>query len=212
MPSEELLSAVAVTAELCGRTFSPAAAAVFVADLAQYPEQQVLSALRRCRREVKGILTVQDVVSRLDDGRPGAEEAWAAIPKDEAGSIVWSEEMAEAFGIAAPLLYDGDSVAARMAFKEAYLRLVSGARDRGIPVRWSPSLGHDAAGREAAMKDAVRLGRITLEHAEAVAPSLQAPNPKILAIVGACSGDAKKMPEEIRSSILALKNSLRAQS
>ena len=117
MPSIELLQAVAVTAELCGRTFSEGAARMFVHDLAGFDEQAVMKALARCRREVKGILTIQDVVSRIDDGRPGVEEAWAMLPLDEAQSVVWSAEMAEAFGVARGLIDDGDRVAARMAFK-----------------------------------------------------------------------------------------------
>ena len=83
MATPELIKAVAVTAELCGRVFSPEAAAVFVSDLETYPEKALIRALARCRREVKGMLTVQDVLTRLDDGRPGVEEAWAMLPHDE---------------------------------------------------------------------------------------------------------------------------------
>ena len=57
----------------------------------------VLKALTRCRREVKGMLTIQDVVSRIDDGRLGVEEAWAMMPFSESQSVVWTEEMAQAF-------------------------------------------------------------------------------------------------------------------
>jgi len=180
MPSSTLLQAVAVTAELCGRTFSEPAARVFVDDLAGYPEPAVLSALRRCRRQVKGVLTVQDVVSRLDDGRPGPQEAWAAIPKSEADSVVWTTEMAEAMHAAQPLLDTGDKVGARMAFLEVYTRLVGAARDAGQPVEWSPSLGHDARGREAALREAVEKGRLPYEQALAIAPAL--PEPTNLAI------------------------------
>lgn len=181
MPSEQLIQAVAVTAELCGRTFTPAAAAVFVDDLARYPEAQVLGALRRCRREVRGLLTVQDVVSRLDDGRPGAEEAWAMIPQDEAGSTVWTEEMAAAFGVARHLLAEGDRIGARMAFRESYGRLVAQARDDGKPVRWSPSLGHDPGGREAVLQEAVRLGRLSIAHAVELLPGIEDRRPALLA-------------------------------
>lgn len=184
MPSETLIQAIAVTAELCGRSFTPAAAAVFVDDLAAYPEQQVLGALRRCRREVRGVLTVQDVVSRLDDGRPGAEEAWAMIPQHEDGSVVWSAEMAEAYGVARPLLAEGDAVAARMAFREAYNRLVAQARDSGVPVQWTPSLGHDALQRYAAVEVALRAGRIGVGHAKAIAPQLGEVDAEVARIVG----------------------------
>jgi hypothetical protein len=164
MASAKLLEAVAVTAELCGRTFSEAAARVFVSDLDGYPEPAVLRALTRCRREVKGVLTVNDVVSRIDDGRPGPEEAWAMLPKDERGSVVWTEEMAEAAGIAIPLM-DSDMIGARMAFKEAYVKACATARDERRQVRWSPSLGMDVFGRELAISEALDKGRLSLEDA-----------------------------------------------
>jgi hypothetical protein len=172
MHSEKLIEAVAVTAELCGRVFSPAAARVFVEELSRYPEHQVLASLSKCRREVRGVLTLQDVISRLDDGRPGADEAWACIPRDESGSVVWSEEMAQAFNVALPALQEGDQVSARMAFKEAYNRLVSDARSNAIPPVWSPSLGHDPKGREAALQDAVRLNRISIGQARTAHPMI----------------------------------------
>jgi hypothetical protein len=183
MVSSALLEAVAVTAELCGRVFTPAAAKIFVGDLAGYPEPQVIAALRRCRREVKGILSVQDVVSRLDDGRLGSEEAWAMLPKSEAESVVWSSEMAEAARISAPLLEEGDRVGARMAFKQAYERLVAAARDAGVPVDWQVSLGHDPRGREEALRIAVERGRLTLEYAQTVSPCLPAPTGAAIALL-----------------------------
>lgn len=170
MASKKLIQAVAVTAELCGRVFSPAAAAMFVGDLEGFPEDAVLGALTRCRREVKGMLTVHDVISRLDDGRPGAEQAWAMIPSGEDGSVVWSEEMAQAYGAAQPLLAAGERIPARMAFKETYERLVAAARDRREPVKWSPSFGSDASGRQVAVIDAVRANRLALEHATTLLP------------------------------------------
>jgi hypothetical protein len=183
MASLALLQAVAVTAELCGRVFTEPAAKVFVEDLVGYPEHQVLGALRRCRREVRGVLTVQDVVSRLDDGRLGAEEAWAMLPKCEADSIVWTTEMAEALRICQSLMDDGDAVAARMAFKQAYDRIVASARDAGRAPEWQISLGHDPRGRDQALREAVERGRISLEQAHAVAPQLPPPSPKVAELI-----------------------------
>lgn len=165
MPSSRVLEAIAVTAELCGRIFTPAAAMVFASDLDGFPDHAVINALTRCRKEVRGMLTIQDVISRIDDGRPGVEEAWAMIPRDEQTSIVWSEEMAQAFGAASLLLAEGDRVAARMAFKETYTRLVSEARDRREPAKWTASLGHDVSGQQLALIDAVRANRLSLAHA-----------------------------------------------
>lgn len=184
MPSTDLIKAVAVTAELCGRTFSEPAARVFVEDLASYPEPQVMGALKRCRKEVRGVLTVQDVVSRLDDGRPGPEEAWAMIPKDEAGSVVWTAEMADAMGVAMPLLLEGDAVAARVAFRERYVRVVADARDAGRTVDWSLSEGHDRRGVERVVREAVDKGRLTLARGRQYVPALPAPSAEVAALLG----------------------------
>lgn len=176
MPSSQVIEAIAVTAELCGRVFSPSAAMVFAGDLEGFPDDSVIAALSRCRKEVKGFLTIADVISRIDDGRPGAEEAWAMIPRDEATSVVWSEEMAQAYGKAAPLLDEGDKIGARMAFKEAYAKLVAEARDRKAPPKWTPSLGDDVNGRQLALIDAVRANRMGIDHATsllAAYPDLQ---------------------------------------
>ena len=181
-PSPALLEAIAVTAELCGRVFSAPAARVFADDIAAYPEPQVLAALRKCRREVRGALTVQDVVSRLDDGRPGPDEAWASIPKDEAVTVVWTEEMAQALGIVQPLLDDGDRVGARFAFREAYARLVAEARNAGRPVQWMASLGHDPQQRERAVIEAVEQGKLPAAHAQQFLPAPEA-HPRIAALL-----------------------------
>lgn len=165
MPSSKVLEAIAVTAELCGRAFTPAGARVFAQDLDGFPDAAVLAALARCRKEVRGMLTVQDVISRIDDSRPGVEEAWAMIPRDEESSVVWTDEMAQAYGAASPLLAEGDKIGARMAFKEAYARLVAAARDKRVPANWTPSLGGDVSGRQMALIDAVRHKRMKLEQA-----------------------------------------------
>lgn len=191
MPSTDLIKAVAVTAELCGRVFSPEAAAVFVSDLSPYPEPAVIASLARCRKEVRGVLTIADVVSRIDDGRPGVEEAFAMLPKTERDSCVWTAEMSQAFGTCVDLLDAGETVAARMAFKETYTRLVNQARDKGEPVCWYPSLGHDLRGREAVLADAVTKGRLSLEHAQELAPSLPAPSGKVLEMLTWQSATAK---------------------
>ena len=185
MASAELLKAVAVTAELCGRVFSPEAAAVFVSDLSPYPETQVLAALVRCRKEVRNVLTLVDVISRLDDGRPGPEEAWAMLPMTELQTAVWTVEMSQAFGVVVGMIDAGEVVPARMAFKETYQRMVAQARDRGIPVHWLVSLGHDSAGREGVVTAAVEAGRLSLEYARDVCPAIRDVSPQVRVLTGA---------------------------
>lgn len=168
--SETLLKAIAVTAELTGTELSKNAARVMAEDLTQYPEAQVLAALTKCRRELRGRMSIADVVSRIDDGRPGPEVAWAMIPHDESGSVVWTDEMAGAFGIANRLIESGDTIQARMAFIEAYKRLCQESRDKRVPVKWGPSLGHDPAGRESVLLEAAEKGRLSVTHAQSLLP------------------------------------------
>jgi hypothetical protein len=107
---------------------------------------------------------------KMLDGRPGPEEAWAMLPTDENQSASWTDEMAQAWGAALPLIQDGDRIAARMAFKEVYAKLVTEARDQKCPIKWSMSFGEDKNSRQTALADAVRLKRIPLESAIALLP------------------------------------------
>lgn len=161
--SENLIKALTVTLEVTGTDMSKEAARVVLADLATYPEPQVLAALKRCMREVKGRLTLADIISRMDDGRPGPEEAWSMVPKDEAASAFWTTEIREAYGVAHALIASGDTVQARMAFLERYRNLVQLARDGRLPVQWEFSPGTDKAGRELVLLDAKDKGRISAQ-------------------------------------------------
>lgn len=119
-----------------------------------------------------------DILELLDliapDGRLSADEAWALAPRDEMVSVVLTEEIMEAWGIAQPLLDEGDQVAARMAFKDAYSRLVDTNRRNGIKVKWRASLGWNKEGRAPVLAEAVRLGRLGAEHALGLLPPHEA--------------------------------------
>ena len=170
-PSKSLLEAIAVTAELTGTELSKHAARVMAEDLATYPEQQILGALVRCRRELRARLTIADIVARLDDGRPGPEEAWSICSVavgDEGATIVWTEEMRAAMGVALPL--HTDRIAARMAFKEAYERALQRARNDGTPCQWGVSLGWREDGRTGPIVEAIRQGRLAPEAAIPLIP------------------------------------------
>jgi len=182
-PTKHLLKAIAVTAELTDTALSEMAARVMAQDLARYPDAWVMPALVRCRRELRGRLTLAEVLARLDDGRPGAEEAWALIPKDEATTSVWTDEMREAYAVCAPLLSEGDAVAARMAFKEAYLRNMQRARDEARPPVWTATLGQDPHGREAVLLEAATKKRLTLPYVKALLPPATNASPQLQAVV-----------------------------
>ncbi len=145
------------------------------------------------------------MIAHANDGRPGAEEAWALIPKNETDSVVWSNEMREAFAVASSLLEDGDAVAARMAFKQAYEKSVSDARKNKKPVTWQPSFGYDKAGRVQAVVHAMDKNRISIAHAVSMYPELPdaAPNNpqvieyKLKTVLLHCDKDTKQAVREV---------------
>jgi len=167
---DNLLKALAVTAELMGTPMSPEALVVFVEDLLPYGVPMVLTALRRTRQEVTGRLTLAAILQRLDDGRPTPEAAWAMIPQSEQDSIFWTDEMANAYGVAAPLRAADDEIGARISFTKQYLSLVTEARSTRKPIKWRASLGYNPAGRETAIIGAVKDGKITLAYAKVLLP------------------------------------------
>lgn len=162
----ELVDAITLTAEVCGQALSRAAAEIIADDLVGFSEEDVLTALAVCRLQLQGPLRVAEIVLRLEDGRPTPEEAWAMVPRDETVSVVWTDEVARAWGVALPLLENGDYQAAQTVFCEAYIKDIVDARMRRDPIQWVPSLGSDAAARERVLRDAVAQGRLTAAHAD----------------------------------------------
>lgn len=167
---DTVVEAIALTSEVCGLPLSNAAAEMLARDLAGFNEAAVLKALSRCRLELQGALKTSDIIVRIDDGRPDADEAWSMMPKTEMASVVWTDEMAEAWGSASPLLQSGDLPGAQAAFKEAYVRTVLRARINRKPTQWVPSLGSDVASRENVLLEAVQKKRLTETHAAQLMP------------------------------------------
>lgn len=167
-----LIEEIKATAEIYGKQMSEMAAILLIGELKAFPESAVQFALGKCRKELRTFPTLADIISRIDDGRPGPEEAWAMIPKDEYSSVVWTEEMAEAFGVARGMI-ETDEIAARMAFRETYSKLLAASRSAGVPVKWTPSFGVDKESRAAAVELAVQKNRISQGHAANLLPDLQ---------------------------------------
>jgi hypothetical protein len=108
-----------------------------------------------------------DIVAQIEglvanDRRPAADEAWAIALQaaDEASTIVWTSEISVAWGIARTVYDAGDKVGARVAFRDAYTRLVDEARERRAPPVWSVSIGFDAEMRHSALQRAADQGRL----------------------------------------------------
>ncbi|WP_412021520.1 hypothetical protein [Burkholderia cepacia] len=154
---------------------------VFWAQLEPYPLDAVLRAISCHVASSEFAPTPAALLKHLpkmSDGRPDANEAWAIAlrSRDERDTVVWTQECAEAFAVATPVLDGGDEVGARMAFKAAYERLVERNRADGAPAQWLKSLGHDPDLRDAVLTEAVRLGRLQLTDVRSVVPQLAAPD------------------------------------
>lgn len=164
-PSAQVMKLLAAAIEICGTPMSPAAVRVMGDKLAAYPEAAVLKALDRCMAEVTGRLSLAAIISRIDDGRPSADEAWAQVgAASEADTVVTTDEAMRALGLVSALLAE-DPVAARMAFKDAYTRIVTEARGAGIPCKVRVSLGHDRGRRQGALARAVQAGQVDAGYA-----------------------------------------------
>jgi len=174
-----LVAMIVATAEAIGCELKPMTAAIMAKDLDRFSTPEIEDALTDCRCTLRHKLTIADVRDRVlaRDGRPGVEEAWALIPKDEESSVVWCDEMSSAWGVVAGLYADGDRIGARMAFRDTYSRMVAEAREAGRPVRWWASLGADPAGRERALQMAVSAKRLTEAVASKLLPSPVDPGP-----------------------------------
>ena len=148
-------------------------------------------------------LLAQIETAVANDGRPGPEEAWALALRadDEARTVVWTAETAEAYGICRVILHAGDEVGARMAFREAYVSRVAAARAKREPVRWSASLGHDQAQQDEALRIAVETGKLPA----AYLPAPRSPVAGLLELSQqrGCPPDVKRRLEEIRAKILS---------
>lgn len=168
----KLHEAVAVTYAAIGQDMTDLALTVVCRDLEPYPLGDVLQALQRCRREVRGRLALADILDRIPGGHPGAEEAWSIVAKtlnDEAVSVCWTTQMQRAFGAALDL--QDDPVAARMAFKEVYAAAVASARAENAKPVWQFSLGTEKTGREQVVLEALRLGRVSPSFAQQFLPT-----------------------------------------
>ena len=141
--------------------------------LAEYPIKHIEAALKAHCQKSRFAPTPADIFELLETNYQHlpAEEAWALCPKTETATVVWTDEIAEAFGVCSELLADGDAIAARMAFKASYDRICNIASLQHKRPVYRVSLGHDKAGIEPVIQKAVRLGRITQEAGQRYLPA-----------------------------------------
>ena len=222
-PTETVVEAIAVTAELTQTPMSGGAMTVLARDLLQhYPAESVLRALDRCRRELKRKLCQADIEGFLQeaDGRPGGDVAWSIALQmlDEAATVVTNAEIAEALALARPVLEVGDKIGARRTFLDAYDQRTRLAREQRAPApTWYPSLGADPNGRAPAIEQAVQRGLLTTTQATHYlpAPISAADAQRGQALLAAVVGKTVALPPgdpEFKARIAGLRDVLRGRA
>lgn len=154
---------------------SEAAIDIFIDDVADVSFDSVMLAMASARRQCRSRISIGDIMQQLQnmDGRPSAEEAWgiASQVMDEAATVVWTNEIAEAWQIAYPLLEMGDKFSAARAFKEKYEQVVSNARLTRRPAQWLANIGTDQGLRQHAIEQAVNERKLSPDHAMKLLPN-----------------------------------------
>lgn len=173
--SLEIAQAIAlVTTEYDLPPFSDERVEMWMQALAHFPAGSVMKSVRSYITTNKFKPQLADIVSgctaQLDGNWPSADEAWALMPKSEHESAMLTNEMSQAMAAATPLLEMRDKVAARMAFKDAYNRLIERAKLEGRNPVYFPSFGSDPAGAVSMLATAVNAKLIPLERATEVRP------------------------------------------
>ncbi|RON48571.1 hypothetical protein BK666_09105 [Pseudomonas frederiksbergensis] len=213
----QLVDALCVTAEAMGTTLSPGAAKMMVDDLARFRVDELVIALRACRHEVTGRLTLAAIMQRVQaaDGRPGKDEAWsiALAANDQFDTVVMTEEILLAMSVAEPVLHQGDKVGARMAFISAYERLVCAARQQLKPTDWHVSMGFDPQRRVMAIDQAVLMQRLSPDVAKQTLISLAyvPMTENAQAIAGLITGEPGVPLPEIRDRLRSIRDTMLRQ-
>ena len=160
---EEFAALLTATFEVYNTRLSPQAISIWWSALERFSLAQVRAGLSaHVTDSDRGRFSPKpaDVIGgiSLNDGRLGADEAWSLCPQDEKTTVVWTDEIKQAYFDGAHVLVDDDPVAARMGFKAAYQRIVAQSRALGRAPQVEVSLGHDLQGREPAIRQAMERG------------------------------------------------------
>lgn len=194
--SEDFKQVLAAVFEVYDRSVSVTALRMWWQTLKKFDLAQIKGALWHHVEVSQFAPKPADVINAIlsADGRPSSDEAWSIAIKagDESLTVVWNDDICEAWGIANELLIEGDKVAARMAFKSAYERIVDDKRKLGVPVRWMPSLGSDPDNRETVISTAVERGLLTNKQARHYLPRLEADSPVFLLENGGDMSEEKR--------------------
>ena len=183
---QDFVKLFSVVASYYGKDKTKESAMIYWNALKAYPFETVKTILNLHIQTSRFMPMVADILDELKriDGRPEPQEAWATVARsltNEGVTVVWTEEMAKAFGVA--LGVQADKVAARMAFLEHYKAEVDKARRGGVQVKWTASLGHDQSGREGPLLEALKAGKLVRDHVAGLLPYNDVPNADVVKLL-----------------------------
>ena len=185
----------AMEASANGKILSPKVMSMIFEDFEPYSLHTIINALAHHRRICKYAPTVADITAIITPELPnphiGADEAWALakLAMDNNNSVVVTPEILQAMDIASEVFNQRDENPARMAFRDAYTRIV---RESPEKPAWFVSAGNDKSLTECVVRDAIRLGRLAVGSADKYA--LDAPTTTVQALIEGYVGrvDIKK--------------------
>ena len=195
-----------------GKVFGKNAMAMIFESLAEYPLNMVSHAILLHCKKNKYAPTPADIIEIIKDhsGIPqvGPEEAWAIAraSMDERMTTVVTEAIVEARSVSQPIFESGDSIGARIAFKETYLRIV-----KANPCQsWFISPGTDKTTTLPVINNAIRLGRLPVETASKFLPNPNESGPIGKLLTG--QSIESKDNETLKQKWAEIKNSLKSKN
>lgn len=144
-----------------GKIMSQGAMVFAFEALQQFELDDICKALTiHCQRN-KFAPTPNDILEIITGGSRhlSADEAWAIalMSMDENETVVMTKEISEARAIAWEVYSSGDDIGARMAFRDAYNRII---KQSCTEPSWFVSVGYDKSRTVDAVRKAVSIGRL----------------------------------------------------
>lgn len=178
MLSDKVVEIIGLTIESYGRAASEGVLMLWMEDLLEFPENEILDALKRYREDRRNqkAPTVGQIIALIrrveEDGRPSPDEAWAIIKPlvhNENLSAIVIPEMKDGYSAAWAL--GRDEIGARRAFIDTYNRSVEANRAAGIPCEWGIWPGLDKGMLADVISQGLQDGRLKREDVKHLLPA-----------------------------------------
>lgn len=158
-------------------------------------EEAFMKAIRRSEFAPKPSTILKIIQEPIDRLWMTADEAWAIALKltNEDTTVVTTDVILECLPVASALM--PDKVAARMAFRQAYERILLEGKDYGRIPKVTISLGFEKDQRESVVQEAVISGLITSQQAVALLPMQRIDTVALLESAKSCANESNENAE-----------------